>query len=625
MSNSTATGLVLEKPKETSTSKAAKPPTPRQKPPRTASRNQLPLPERRRRKMVAAAVVVSTVFVGRMVQIQIVEAPALAATALEGRMSTSSVPAHRGQITDRNGLVLATSADRYTLAADQQAMLGFRGNGHVDATGKLLNDGPLGVAQLLAPLLDADPNELGAKLNGTSRYRVLARDVSPEKQREIRKLNLQAYVSSELTSQRQYPVGALTGPIVGYVDNEQVGQGGIERAYQDLLAGTPGTEEYERGRDGVPIPGGVREISPAITGGDVVLTIDQRVQWKAKEELDKAVSNSGAAYGFVVVKDIKTGELLALADSGSVDPNDRSSSAVASGSRVVQDTFEPGSTGKIITMAAALETGVYQPDSQFVVPYLFTTPNGQKFHDSHEHPTQHLTLTGILATSSNSGTVQVAEKIPPEVQYEYLKKFGLGEYSGLGLAGESRGRVHPWEKWDGRTRYTVAFGQGLTVNALQATNVYSTVANNGVSVPAKLVLGTREATSNELVPTPTQTGEQVISPETAHTLMAMLEQVTSDDGTAKAAQIPGYRVAGKTGTAQIAVGQGKWTFMASFIGVAPADDPRYVVSVFLKSPHSSIFGGVIAAPVFREVMGFTLSTYAVPTSTTETEPLATHW
>lgn len=592
---------------------------------RANGRSRISGPERRRRQLVAAAAIVSTVFVGRLLQIQIVEAPDLAATALEGRMSTSAIPAHRGQITDRNGLVLATSVDRYTIAADQKAILGFRGNGQVDANGKPLNDGALGVAQLLGPVLKIDPHELAAKLNGTARYRILARNVEPETQREIRKLNLQAYISAELTSQRQYPVGALAGPVVGYVDNAQVGQGGIERAYQDLLAGTPGAEEYERGRDGVPIPGGVREVTPAVTGGDVVLTIDQRVQWKAKEELDKAVRNSGAAYGFVVVKDIKTGELLALADSGSVDPNDRSNAAVANGSRAVQDTFEPGSTGKVITMAAALETGAWQPDSQFVVPYRFTTPNRQTFKDSHEHPTQHLTLTGILATSSNSGTVQVAEKIPPQVQYEYLKKFGLGEYSGLGLAGESRGRVHPWEKWDGRTRYTVTFGQGLTVNALQATNVYSTVANDGVSVPAKLVLGTREATSNEVVPTPPGASTQVISPTTAHTLMAMLEQVTSGDGTAKAAQIPGYRVAGKTGTAQIAVGGGEWTYMASFIGVAPADNPRYVVSVFLKSPHSSVFGGVIAAPVFREVMGFTLATYGVPISTTETEPLATQW
>lgn len=579
----------------------------------------------RRRTLSALAALTATVFAGRLVQVQVAQAPALAAEALAGRMSATTIPAHRGQITDRNGVVLATSTDRYTIAADEQAMLGFRANGRTDADGNPLYDGTLGVAQLLAPLVGTDHNELGARLNGTARYRVLARDVEPDKQRIIRDLGLAAYVSTELTSQRAYPAGSVAGPVVGCVDRDQVGQGGIERIYDELLSGTPGVEEYERGRDGVPIPGGVREVTPAKTGGDVVLTIDQEIQWKAEAELNKAVANSGASYGIVVVKDIRTGELLALADSGAVDPNNRTNAAVARGSRAVQDTFEPGSTGKVITMAAALETGAWEPDSHFVVPYQFTTPNRQTFHDSHDHPTQHLTLTGILATSSNSGTVQVAEKIPPRVHHDFLTRFGLGQSTGLGLIGESRGKVHPWEQWDGRTRYTVSFGQGLTVNAIQATNVYATIANGGVSVPAKLVLGTRAADSNEVTPAPDQPTQRVISEQTAATLMAMLEQVTGDDGTAKKAQIPGYRVAGKTGTAQIATGLGEWTYMSCFIGVAPADDPRYVVSVFLKSPQTSIFGGVVAAPVFREVMGFTLAVNGVPPSVEGGEGLPIFW
>ncbi|WP_245885604.1 peptidoglycan D,D-transpeptidase FtsI family protein [Xylanimonas oleitrophica] len=580
-------------------------------------------PERRQRWLLVIATLVVVVFVARLVQVQVFEGPALAATALENRMATVVVPAHRGQITDRDGVVLATSVDRYTVAADQQAIQTFRGGSRVDAEGEPVEDGALGVAQLLAPILGTTKAELAAQLNGDRRYVVLARNVEPETQRKIRELRLQAYVPMELTSKRTYPSGTVAGPLVGFVDADQVGQGGIERAYDDVLAGKAGVDRYERSRDGVRIPGGAEDSTPAQPGGDVVLTIDHDIQWKAEDSIDEAVARTGASYGIVVVEDLRTGELMAIADSGDVDPNDRTSANVAKGSRAVQDTFEPGSTGKVITMAAALETGAWQPDSQFTVPDRFTTPNGQTFRDSHDHPVQQLTLAGILAHSSNSGTVQVAEKIPPQVQYDYLKKFGLGESTGLDLPGESRGTVHPVDRWDARTRYAVTFGQALTVNAMQATSVFSTIGNGGVRLQPTLLKGTRTA-DGELEPVERPEGTRVVSEETAASLLHMMEEVTSEEGTAVGAQVPGYRVAGKTGTAQIFEGGGV-TYMASFIGVAPADDPRFTVSVFLKSPKTSIFGGVVAAPVFRDVMGFALQKEGVPPSSPAGEPLPLEW
>jgi cell division protein FtsI (penicillin-binding protein 3) len=568
------------------------------------------------------ATVVVLVFVGRLVQIQVFQAPELAAQALEGRMSTTTTIAHRGDITAVDGTVLATSVDRYTVVADPLAIQSFRGGSRVDSEGGEVADGALGVAQLLGPILDLPTNELAATINGDGRYVVLAKDVVPEVQRAIADLGLGAYVSTNLTSKRTYPSGAVAGTLVGFVNSEQEGQGGIERMYDDVLAGTPGTTTYERSRDGVPIPGGAEESEAAVPGRDVVLTIDHDVQWKTQDSLDQAVSASGAEYGIALVQDTRTGEMLAIADSGAVDPNDRSTAQVAQGSRAVQDTFEPGSTGKVITMAAALETGAWTPESRFTVPYSYTTPNGQTFRDSHEHEVQRLTLAGILAHSSNSGTVQVAEKIPPQTQYDYLKRFGLGEPTGLGLQGEARGTVHPVDAWDGRTRYAVTFGQGLTVNAVQATSVFSTVANGGVRMTPTLLAGTRTA-GGELEPAERPEGTRVVSQETADTLMRMLEEVTSEEGTAQSAQVPGYRVAGKTGTAQIFLPGGGVTYMSSFIGVAPADDPRYTVSVFLKNPQSSIFGGVVAAPVFRDVMGFVLQKEDVPPSSPagETYPL----
>lgn len=582
-------------------------------------------PEIRQRWLVGIAAVVVLVFLVRLVHVQLIEGPSLAADAEARRTATAVTPAHRGDITDANGVVLATSVDRYTVVADPKAIKDFRGAGRPTVDGKEVEDGALGIAQLLAPILDVPKNELAARLVGESRYEVLAKNVVPEVQRAIADLGIRAYVRTDLTSRRTYPSGTVAGSLVGFVDDEQTGQGGIEAAYDELLAGTAGSDTYERSLDGLRIPAAGQESVPAVPGDDVQLSLVHDIQWKAQDAVDEAKRETGAEYGIAIVQDVRTGELVALADSGSVNPNDRSTAAVAQGSRAVKDVFDPGSTGKVITMAAALEGGHWTPDSQFVVPYSFTTPNGQTFHDSHHHPTQRLTLTGVLAQSSNTGTVQVGEKIPLQERQDYLEKFGFGQPTGLGLPGESVGLMPPDDvaDWDGRTRYTVLFGQGLSVNAMQATSVFSTVANGGVRMTPTLFEG---STSPDGTTTPAERapGERVISEETADTLLEMMETVTEDGGTGVNAAVPGYRVAGKTGTAQMPAGNG-WTYMASFIGVAPADDPRYTVAVFLKSPHSSIFGGDVAAPVFSDIMGFTLQKMDVPPSTTQGKRLKTEW
>ncbi|MEN5075748.1 penicillin-binding protein 2, partial [Isoptericola cucumis] len=596
------------------------------RPPRTAGRGP-GSPERRQRWLVVVAVLVLTVFVGRLVQVQVVNGPALAAEAQAMRLSTDVQLAHRGDILDANGRVLATSVDRYTVVGDQLAIQGFRGDTKVDkATGQPVDDGALGIAQLLGPVLDEPPAELAAKLNGDDRYVILKRNVVPEVQRAIAELGLQAYVRTDLTSRRTYPAAEVAGPLVGFVDREQTGQGGLERAYDDVLSGTDGRTVFERGLDGVPIPGAQVESVPAVPGSDVELTIDEDVQWKAEELLDGAVSATGAKYAMAIVQDTRTSEVLAVADSGDVDPNDRSTSAVAEGSRAVKDVFEPGSTGKVITMAAALEGGYWTPDSQFRVPYRYTAPNGESFKDSHEHAEQRLTLAGVLAHSSNTGTVQIGEKIPEQVRLDYLKKFGFGAPSGLGLPGESAGILPDEASFasDSRTPYTILFGQGVAVNAMQATQVFSTLANGGVRVEPSLYAGSRAA-DGTFTPGPEPESTRVVSQKTADSVMRMLESVTSEEGTAKNAQVPGYRVAGKTGTAQMWLPGGGTTYMASFIGVAPADDPRYTVSVFLRSPQSSIYGGVVAAPVFSDLMGYTLQKRDVPPSSSGADPYELEW
>ncbi|MDR2703994.1 MAG: penicillin-binding protein 2, partial [Cellulomonadaceae bacterium] len=251
-------------------------------------------------------------------------------------------------------------------------------------------------------------------------------------------------------------------------------------------------------------------------------------------------------------------------------------------------------------------------------------PNKQEFHDSTNHDTWNLTAAGVLGKSSNTGMIQISEAIPSSTLYDYFKKFQLGEFSGLGLPGESRGKVHEVAKWDGRTKYAVAFGQGLTVNAIQAVGVYATVANGGVYSPPSLIRGIREASATEVVAPENKEQIKVIEPETAETLLKMMELATSDEGTARTAQIPGYRIAGKSGTAELKH-DGKTTYFSSYIGVVSADDPKFTVAVFIRNPKGQIFGGVVAAPVFREVASFLIQNREMAPSTPDPKPLAMWW
>ncbi|GII99463.1 peptidoglycan synthetase FtsI [Sediminihabitans luteus] len=584
---------------------------------------------------VIAALVVA-VFAARLVQVQGINGPAVAAEALESRLGTVTELAHRGDITDADGVVLATSVERYEVFADQKVIAEFVPADWQKVDGKTVEGrGAVAVARLLAPALGRDPLELAAELvpaDGASfnRHKVLAKDVVPEVQRVIAGLGLSSMIGTTLTAERLYPAGTVAGNLVGYTGREDdgslVGRGGAESMFESDLAGTAGTFTYERGLGGQQIPTGEEERVDAVPGKDVALTILNDVQWKAEDSLNDAVRSTGASYGIAVVMDVRTGQLVALADSGAVDPNDRSTSAVANGSRAVSNVFEPGSTGKVVTMAALLESGLAKADSEFSVPDTYTTSNGETFHDSHDHPTERLTLAGILAASSNTGTVMAGQELPNQVRYDYLRKFGFGQKTGLGMPGESAGLLADVDDWDGRTQYTVLFGQGLAVNAIQATDVFATIANGGVRVEPSIVRGTTDE-DGTFTPAPAPTSTRVVSEKTAETVLHMMEGVVDGDGgTGKAAAVPGYRVAGKTGTAQMAgAGGALSSYMSSFIGVAPVDDPRYAVAVFLKDPRTSIYGGDVAAPVFADVMGFTLQHTGVAPSTEAAEPLPQEW
>ncbi|MFI2752651.1 peptidoglycan D,D-transpeptidase FtsI family protein [Cellulomonas sp. P22] len=556
--------------------------------------------------------VLLTAFAARLVWIQGIRGEAVAQEALEKRLTSVSTLAVRGQITDANGDTLARSVERYTLAVDQTTIATWSKKG----TEPLLA-GPAGAASLLAPLLDMNEAELGALLTGDRTYKVVKKDLLPEQMRAIRELRIGG-VQFERVAERVYPNGTVSGNLLGWVNSEGDGATGLEAMLDERLTGSPGKLVFEQGRKGQAIPGGYEESTDAVPGDSVQLTLLSDLQWKAEDAINAQVAATGADSGTVVVIDIRTGEVLALADSGSVDPNNPTSAA--RGSSAISDIFDPGSTAKVITMAAGIETGLVTPTTPFTVPYQYTTPNGQTFKDSHEHAGMQLTTTGILAQSSNTGTVMIGEQLPQQVRYDYLAKFGFGSKTGIELPNESRGRLRDSADWDGRTKYAVLFGQGLSVTALQATEVFATIANDGMRVQPHIIKGWTSA-DGTFTPTITPPATQVVSKETADTVLTMLESAV-DDGTGSAASIPGYRIAGKTGTAQVFEPAG---IAASFIGVAPADEPRIAVSVVLHNPRTSEWGGTVAAPVFSEVTRYALQELAVAPSGLPAALYATTW
>ncbi|MEX0914202.1 MAG: penicillin-binding protein 2, partial [Demequina sp.] len=517
----------------------------------------------RQRVMTVAMLALLVVFAVRLVFIQGVEAAELSSQALEKRLVTHEIMPQRADILDREGVVLATSANRYHITVNQQLIDQWQ---RVEQ-GQVLAQGPLDAAQILAPILGVGESELAAAFVGDERFSYVIKDVTPEVWDLVRAERILG-IDAEPTTERLYPNGDVGGNVVGFVGGRADRQGtdwglaGIELAFEETLLGTPGFMTYERSTRGHVIPTGVRDEQPAVPGSDIVTTIDRDMQWRTQQIVADALQTTGASQGTVVIQDARTGEILSLVDSDSVDPRDPGASDPADrGSRAVQSVFEPGSTSKVITMAAVLEEGIATPTSRYVAPYEYTTANGETFKDSHQHPDQKLTLAGVLVASSNTGTIRIGQQLSERQRYDYLRAFGLGERTHVGLPGESPGILHPYEKWDGRSKYAVLYGQSVAVTALQTSQVYTTIANGGVKPQATVVKGWR-APDGTVTPRELGPAERVVSEDTASSLMTMLEQVT-EQGTGNLAKIDGYRVAGKTGTAQADDGEGGLTSIVS--------------------------------------------------------------
>ncbi|PWG59236.1 penicillin-binding protein 2 [Bifidobacterium catulorum] len=567
--------------------------------------------------------------IGKLSYIQLIAAGSVAEAATASRTVTKPLQSQRGTIVDTNGVVLAQSVERYTVYADQKAISEFK---PIDCDGS--NDsvchsidghdvegtGAAAVARMLAPVLGMNAMELGGKLVGTSRYVILKKNVVPAVKRSIDKLHLAGEINYELTSDRSYADdGGLMGSLLGGVDSTGTGVAGIEKMTDASLTGEDGETRYQRGANGQEIPGTRTESRQPVDGGKVKLTIDRDVQWYVKKALTDAKKKTGAEWGIGVVQQVKNGHIVAIADTDTYEAG--SDEAKLNTSKAVTTVFEPGSTGKLITAAGLLQEGIHKPTDHFQVPYQ-TEVNGQTFHDSHEHGTLNLTLAGILKESSNTGTIMASKNYSLKKRYEYITRFGIGQSTGLGFPGESRGQLAPYQSWDLRTRNTVLFGQGYSASALQMTNVVATIANKGVRCGQSIIESSTDAQGNDTTPKTNQP-VRVIDESVAKEMLDMMESMA--DQYKDIAGVKGYRIAGKSGTAQVAGDDGALTSnIGDFIAAIPADDPQYVVTVVLKDPEGT-YGGVTAGPVVATIGEFLMQKYEVPNSPARKNAIPTEW
>ncbi|WP_328401667.1 penicillin-binding protein 2 [Streptomyces sp. NBC_00390] len=604
-------------------------PAPRR--PRPAARTlRLGSPRPRLRLVSLGLTLVMLVFVVRLLQVQAVDGSAYAAKAEKNRYLSHKLAAERGEITDRAGIALAISVDAHDITADPKMFTPKESKAE---------DAPEQAAALLAPILGKDVAELTKKLKAPkSRYAVLARRQTPQVWNQIKDLkgiyaeeaaadrrtggpgaNVLAGIFQEPSSKRVYPNGDLAAGILGYVNAENRGGGGVESMLDKTLAGEDGQITYaQSGGRRVPTAGS-REV-PAVPGSDVELTIDRDIQWAAQKAISEQVGKSKADRGYVIVQNTRTGEVLAMANAPGFDPNDLGqANSAAMGNAALQDVYEPGSTAKVMSMAAVLEEKAATPGTHVVVPNRLHRGD-RLFKDDIDHPTWYLTLNGVLAKSSNLGTILATGQLGKtqaeanQVLHSYLRKFGIGRPTGLEYPGETPGILAKPQKWSTSQQYTIPFGQGLSLNAMQAASVYSTIANGGVRIEPTLIRGTR-GPDGQFVAAPAPEKNRVVSEQTARTLATMLESVVDDrEGTGTKARIPGYRVAGKTGTAnRVDPELGRYRgYTASFAGFAPADKPEITVYCAIQNPtKGSYFGGQICGPVYQKVMEFSLKSLQI--------------
>jgi cell division protein FtsI (penicillin-binding protein 3) len=498
-----------------------------------------------------------------------------------------STPAFRGMIVDRNGYPLAVSTRVYSIWINAKEFKASKMQ--LKALGQLIELQPKAISKLVT---------LEKKKRREFAY--LKRGISPELESKIKKLNIDGVHSNE-EYRRFYPEGEVTAHVIGFTNVDDKGQEGLELAYNQWLEGEHGKKWVIKDRLG-RIISEVREEQEQKPGRDLVLSLDKRIQYLAYRELMKGVVENKASSGTVIVLDTKSGEVLAMANYPSFNPNKRPGKVNGSHRNLaVTDLFEPGSTMKAFSIGSALDSGLFKPDT-----IIDTTPGWIRIGKNtvrDEHPKGAITVTNVLQVSSNVGVTKMVLALPPEQLWNMLHRVGFGEITGIGFPGEQGGSLVKRQKWGSFTLATLAFGYGLSVTPMQLARAYSVFANAGEMVPISLL---RRDTKPE--------GKQVMRPKIAKQMVTMLESVLQDGGSGVKARVPGYRVAGKTGTSVMAGNKGyqKHHYNSTFIGLAPASEPRFVVAVIIHEPKGgAYYGADVCAPVFSHIMEGTLRTMDV--------------
>ncbi len=559
--------------------------------------------------IAALSALIFAAYGAKLVEVQAYQAPTLSLAATDNRTRTAVLTANRGEITDRNGAPLAISVEARNLTADQTKV--------VDAEE---------TAKQIAEILSLDWEEITTNLIGEKRFVYLAKKITPAQWNEIRSLRLPG-IYSEKTTDRIYPANTLAASLIGFVGAEGHGMSGIEYAFEEMLSGENGSMKFEASAGGRQLPQGLHSQVDPVPGVGLRLTIDRDLQYVAEQSLAGQVDAAAAKSGTLVAMEVKTGKILALVNYPTFDANFPSESDPTTWvNRALVDSYEPGSTAKLMTVAAVINENVAGPNTQFIIPPELKRPS-KTFRDHTPHPTLQLTLTGVFAKSSNIGTILASEMLGEKKFYEYLKRFGVGQPTGLNFPGESNGKLPDLETWSNTSFPTFSFGQGYSVNAVQIASMYATVANDGKRIPPTLIEGFIQ-NDGSFKALEAKEPIEVITPNSAKIVREMMETVVSDEGTAPMASIAGYRVGGKTGTAQVVDPECKCysdNVIASFIGMAPAEDPEIVVAISIHHPKNGRWGGRLAGPVFKEVAQYALQERNIAPSEGAMKKLPVEW
>lgn len=565
--------------------------------------------------------IVLSIFAARLVQLQGIDPAEYAEMAAAEGSEVVTLPAERGEILDRNGEPLAESVDALMIVADPA----------------LTSDDASDLARILSNRLDIDYIRTLERLRvEDSRFQYIARQVPASLAADVVADTREEGYSGLFTERdplRVYPGEDTAANLVGFLgtprrDGSARALAGLEASFDEFLAGTDGEARYEIGA-GNTIPLGDNTVTPAVDGTDLQTTIDADLQWYTQQVLQQTVEGAGGTSGMAAILDTRTGEFLSIADYPTYDasqPQEYSGQKHLFKSAALTDVYEPGSVEKVLTLASLIDAGYATNRTRLTVPPVLDRQD-RPIGDYWEHGTLRLTLAGVLAKSSNIGTVIAADRFKPGELRRYLTAYGLGQRTGIGIGGETRGILPKGAEWTPQVDDRIAFGQSLSVNAIQMIAAINTIANGGVRVDPSLIKGSATLDDGTPVGTEDATERQVISEDAAHQTTLMMERVIDPEaGVAPGAAVPGYRVAGKTGTAQRVGESGIYdSTTVSFAGFAPAEDPRFTIYVVVHDPREGSGGGSVAGPAFSKLMSYTLRRYGVPRSDTRPSQIPVEW